>query len=78
MDLGCTYHMTPREEFLFNPRKISGGKVLMGNDQMCSITGIGSTKFQLWDGSIRIIENIRLVPELRKNLLSLGMFDSNG
>ena len=45
---------------------------------MYSITGIGSTKFQLWDGSIRIIENIRLVPELRRNLLSLGMFDSNG
>ena len=46
----------------------------MGNDQMCS----GSAKFQLWDGSIRIIENIRLVLELRTNLPSLGMFDSNG
>ena len=32
MDSGCTYHMTPREEFLFNLRKINGGKVLMVND----------------------------------------------
>ena len=70
--------MTRREEFLFNLRKINGGKVLMGNDHMCSITGIGSAKFQLWDDSIRTIENIRLVLELRRNLLSLGMFDSNG
>ena len=78
MDFGCTFHMTPRKEYLFNLRTIDGGKVLIGNDQSCSVTGMGSIRFQLWDGTIRVIENVRLVPRLRRNLLSLGVFDSNG
>ena len=70
--------MTPRKEFLFNFRSVDGGKVLMGNDQTCNVNGIGSVKFQLWDGFLRVIENVRWVPQFRRNLLSLGMFDSNG
>ena len=72
MDSGCTYHMIPKKEFMFNFKAIDGGRVLMGNDQTCSVTSIGSVKFQLWDGNIRTIENVRLVPKLRRNLLSLG------
>ena len=78
MDLAYTYHMTPRKEFLFNFQEVNGGKVLMGNDQACSVTGIGLVMFQLWDGSFRVVEGVRLVPKLRRNLLSLGMLDSNG
>ena len=77
MDSSCTYHMTPRKNFLFNFRTINKGKVLMGNDQTYSVIGIRSVKFQLWNGTL-VIENVRLVPKLRKNLLSLGMLDSNG
>ena len=72
-----TYHMTPKNEFLFNFQEVNGGKVLMDNDQPCSVTGIGSVKFQLWDGSFRVVEGVRLVPKLRRNLFSLGMLDSN-
>ena len=50
----------------------------MGNDQTCNVNGLGYVKFQLWDGSTRAIENVRWVPQLWRNLLSLGMFDSNG
>ena len=78
MDLGCTYHMTSRKDLLFDFKVLNGGKVLMGNDQTCSVTGIGLVKIQLWDGTIRVIENVRLVPKLRRNLLSLGMLDANG
>ena len=78
MDSGCTYHMTPRREFLCDFRSINGGEVLIGNDYSCSVTDIGSIKFQLWDKSIKIIKNMRWVLKLRRNLLSLGMFDSNG
>ena len=78
MDSACTYHMTPRKDFLIDFKEISGGEVLMGNDHTCKVIGIGSIKFQLWDGSIRIIEGVRLVPKLRRNLLSLGMLDSSG
>ena len=78
MDSGCSYHMTPRKELMFDFKPVNGGKVLMGNDHVCSVNGAGSIKFKLWDGSIRTIENVRWVPQLRRNLLSLGMFDKNG
>ena len=45
MDSACTYHMTPRKDFLFDFKEISGGEVLMGNDHTCKVTGIGSIKF---------------------------------
>ena len=35
-------------------------------------------KFKLWDGSYRVLDNVRLVPLLRRNLISLGMLDANG
>ena len=78
MDSGCTFHMTPKREFLFDFQNLDGGKVLMGNDQTCNVARIGSMKFQLTDGSLRIIENVSWVPQLRRNLLSLGMFNSSG
>ena len=49
----------------------------MGNDQSCSVIGSGSIRFKLWDGSHRILDNVRLVPKLRRNLISLGMLDAN-
>ena len=78
MDSGYTYHMTPRREFLCDFRPINGGEVLMGNDYSCFVTSIGSVKFQLWDGFVKIIKNVRWLPKIRRNLLSLGMFDLNG
>ena len=72
VDSGCTFHMTPRKDYLFDFKVINGGNVLMGNDHSCSITGIGSVRFQLWDGTIRTINNVRLVPRLRRNHYHLG------
>ena len=51
--------MTPRKEFLFSFQTINGVKVLMGNDQACSVIGIRSVKFQLWDGSFRVVEGVK-------------------
>ena len=45
MDFACTYHMTPRKDFLFDFKSDNGGKVLIGNEQTCSVTGIGSVNF---------------------------------
>jgi len=49
----------------------------MGNNQSCNITGIGSVRFKIWDGSYRTLDNVRFVPNLRRNLIFLGMLDSN-
>ena len=69
--------MKARKDWLLNFQHIEGGKVLMGNNQPYNITGIGLVRFKRWDGTYRTLDNVRYVPNLRKNLISLGMIDSN-
>lgn len=50
----------------------------MGNDVTCNIVGIGSIQLKMFDGTKKILIDVRHVPELRKNLISLGVLDTNG
>jgi hypothetical protein len=44
----------------------------MGNDISCKIIGIGSIMVKMYDDTVRMLTYVRHVPELRKNLVSLG------
>ncbi|KAK3007741.1 hypothetical protein RJ639_014050 [Escallonia herrerae] len=54
------------------------GKALMANDVACKVVRIGSIQIKMHDGIVRTLTDVRHVPELRKNLISLGTLDSNG
>lgn len=49
----------------------------MGNDDSCEMTSIGAIKFKLANGFVEILGDVRLVPKLRRNLISLGLLDSS-
>ena len=57
---------------------IDDGNVLMGNNMPCKTIGIGSIKIRMHDSIVRMLSNVRYVPDLKKNLISLGTLDSNG
>ena len=57
---------------------INGGIVLIENNMPCKTIGIGSIKIKMHDGIFRTLSNVRYVPDLKKNLISLGTLDSNG
>ena len=78
LDSGCSFHMTPNRSWFSTFKKIDGGKVLLGNNKECSVTGIGDIKLKLEDGSVKTLSNVRLVPELKRNLISVGMLDAIG
>jgi hypothetical protein len=59
-------------------QSIDGGVVFMGNDFSCKIVGVGSVWIKMHDGSVRTLTDVRNVPKLRKNLISLGVLDSDG
>jgi hypothetical protein len=50
----------------------------MGNGAYCKITGIGNIRIKMFDGVVRTLCDVRHVPEVEKNLISLGTLDSNG
>ena len=78
LDSGCTYHMSPNREWFSDLVELNGGVVYMGNDNACKTVGIGSIQLKNQDGSTRVLTDVRYVPSLKKNLISLGALESNG
>ena len=78
LDSGCSFHMTPNMEWFSSYKEIDGGNVLMGNNMACNVIGIGTIKLKIQDGSVKLLPDVRHVPELKRNLLSLGMLDQSG
>lgn len=78
LNAGCTYHMCLNRDWFSDFSKIDGGTVLMGNNNACKTQGIGSIRLKLHDGTLRDLTEVWYVPNLRKNLISLGTLDSKG
>lgn len=68
--------MTPIKGWFCTYREWDGGIVYMGNNHSCRVIGIGSVSLKLKDGLIKLLRNVRHVPNLKRNLISLGMIDS--
>ena len=54
------------------------GKVLMGNNHLCKVAGVGSVKIKFHDEKIRKLTGVRHIPDLSKNLISLGSLEEKG
>eukprot|EP00253_Pinus_taeda_P004912 PITA_04912 len=78
LDSGASNHMCIHREWFKTYKSINDGVVYMGNDVTCNIVGIGSIQLQMVDGTTKILTDVRHVPELRKNLISLGALDTYG
>ena len=50
----------------------------MGNDSSCRVVGRGLIRLKMFDGMIRELRDVRHVPDLKRNLISLGMLDKIG
>nr|GFB67488.1 retrovirus-related Pol polyprotein from transposon TNT 1-94 [Tanacetum cinerariifolium] len=55
-----------------------GGSVQLGDNKECKIRGIGKARIQLRDGSSFVLHNVRYIPKLKRNLISLGTLEKNG
>lgn len=43
---------------------------MIGNNTMCRVIGLGNIKLRLHDGTMLEIKQVRLVPDLKRNLIS--------
>ena len=78
LDSGCSFHMCPIMEQFSYYEKIDGGQVLLDNNKACKVVGIDTVTLKLIDGVTRTLQGVRHVPELRRNLISLGMLNKQG
>ena len=76
LDSGCTYHMCPKGEWFSTYKPYGGSSVLMESDDFCKTLGINNIHMRMFDGQVRTLTNVRYVPDLKKNVLSLGALEA--
>ena len=77
LDSGSAYHLC-RDREVFSTYAACEGRVRMANNTASRVVGKGSVRFRMADGRSVTLTEVRHVPNLRKNLISMGMLDSKG
>ncbi|KAI3799571.1 hypothetical protein L1987_34870 [Smallanthus sonchifolius] len=67
----------PQANFTISHEK-SVSDLLLGDDRPCLIKGIGSVSLKLLNGSTIDLNDVRYIPELKRNLISLGTLEKGG
>jgi hypothetical protein len=78
LDSGASFHVTPHREWFTRYEAKPLGTVRLRDSHQCDVIGIGDVMIQFSDGSQFIVQNIRYVPELTRNLMSVRQLDDIG
>ncbi|KAH9782721.1 Integrase catalytic domain-containing protein [Citrus sinensis] len=78
LDTGATYHLCPTKEWFMDFLNLESGAVVMGNDQRCRTMGIGIIRLKMFDKMIRELKEVKFLPALKKNLISVGALEAKG
>ncbi|GKA76720.1 hypothetical protein Tco_0783181, partial [Tanacetum coccineum] len=75
MNSGSSYYITYWRDYLVDFKEYDGGNILLGDGRECRARGMGKVQVQMKDGSSFMLDNVKYVPELRRNLISLGTLE---
>ena len=78
IDSGCSYHMTSRREWFSDFRDFTGGQVLLADDRAVFVQGIGTIMINTNGGTVNKLANVRYVPNLKRNLISVSSLYMQG
>ena len=51
---------------------------VMGDDHPCNVEGIGTVRIKMFDEIVRELKNVRYVPQLKRNLISVATLKTLG
>jgi hypothetical protein len=79
LDSTCSYHVCINKDWFSTYEPVqNGGLVWMGDNTPCEFIGIGSVKIRTHDGMTRTLTDVRHLPTMFKNLISLSTLDNMG
>jgi hypothetical protein len=78
LDSGASFHTTPIREILENYVAGDFKKVYLADGTTLDIVGIGDVRIRVHNDSVWKLKKVRHVPELKKNLISVGQLDDEG
>ena len=78
MDSGASFHTTPHREIIHNYVAGDFGKVYLADGSALDVVGMGNVRILLPNGSVWLLEKVRHISDLRRNLTSVGQLDDEG
>ena len=69
---GASFHTTAHREIIQNYVVGDFGKVYLADDEALDVVGMGDVCITLPNGSVWLLQKVRHVPELKRNLISVG------
>jgi hypothetical protein len=79
LDSACSYHVCINKDWFSTYEPVqNGGLVRMGDNTPCEVIDIGSVKIKTHDGMTRTLTDVRRVPTMFRNLISLSTLDNLG
>lgn len=66
------------DKSLFTNYKTIKGKALISNGMTCKVMKVGNIRLRMQGKKYRDLHNVRHVPKLRRNLISLRKFNEKG
>ena len=78
LDSGASYHICPCREWFITYEQVTGGNISMANSVVCRVAGIGSIQIRTHNSKFYTLHNVRHVPHMTKNLISLSLLDTKG
>ena len=78
MDSGASFHTTPHREIIQNYVTGNFGKVYLADGSALDVVDIGNVRILFPNGSVWLLEKVRHIPELRRNLIFVGQLDDEG
>ncbi|KAK2996986.1 hypothetical protein RJ639_025946 [Escallonia herrerae] len=78
VDSGASIHCTPHKDCFCDYVHGDYGHVTVGNGYRCTIVGKGKVEIKLSNGGTPVLKEIRHIPELQKNLISVSGLDREG
>ena len=78
MDSGASFHTTPHREIIQNYTVGDFGKVYLANSSTLDVVRMRDVRILLPNGSIWLLEKVRHILDLRRNLISIEQLDDEG
>jgi len=60
--------MCPNRNWFSSFEKLDGRSVIMGDDRLCNIEGIGIVSIRMFDGMVLKLKEVKYIPQLKRNL----------
>ena len=51
---------------------------IMSDDHLCNVEGMGTVRIKMFDGIVRELKEVRYVPQLKRNIISVGALKTLG